>query len=52
MIGAVGVRRWRRKEMGKTVRLTARDGHTLDAYVAEPKGQARGAIVVVQEISA
>lgn len=32
------------------VRLTAADGHELDAYVAEPKGKARGGVVVVQEI--
>ena len=36
--------------MGKMIRLTAKDGHELDAYVAEPKGEARGGIVVVQEI--
>jgi len=36
--------------MGKMIRLTAADGHELDAYVAEPKGKAKGGIVVVQEI--
>jgi carboxymethylenebutenolidase len=36
--------------MSKMVRLQAADGHELDAYVAEPKGKAKGAIVVVQEI--
>jgi carboxymethylenebutenolidase len=36
--------------MGKMVRLKAADGHELDAYVAEPKGKAKGGIVVVQEI--
>ena len=36
--------------MGKMVRLKARDGHELDAYLAEPKGEPRGGIVVVQEI--
>src|SRR4051812_33012304 len=36
--------------MGKTVRLKTADGHELDAYVAEPKGKAKGGIVVVQEI--
>jgi len=36
--------------MGEMVRLMAADGHELDAYVAEPKGQAKGGIVVVQEI--
>lgn len=36
--------------MGTMIRLTAADGHELDAYVAEPKGKAKGGIVVVQEI--
>ena len=36
--------------MGKMIRLKAKDGHELDAYVAEPKGKPKGGIVVVQEI--
>jgi carboxymethylenebutenolidase len=36
--------------MGKMIRLRAKDGHELDAYVAEPKGEAQGGIVVVQEV--
>jgi len=36
--------------MGKMIRLTAADGHELDAYLAEPKGKAKGGVVVVQEI--
>jgi carboxymethylenebutenolidase len=32
------------------IRLRAKDGHELDAYVAEPQGEAKGGIVVVQEI--
>jgi carboxymethylenebutenolidase len=36
--------------MGKMIRLKAADGHELDAYVAEPKGKAKGGVVVVQEI--
>src|SRR4029453_18991581 len=36
--------------MGTMVRLKAKDGHALDAYLAEPKEQANGGIVVVQEI--
>jgi carboxymethylenebutenolidase len=38
--------------MGKTVQLKARDGHSFDAYVAEPASntKVRGAVVVVQEI--
>ena len=36
--------------MGKTTQLKASDGHSLDAYVAEPAGKPRGLVVVVQEI--
>ena len=36
--------------MGKTIRLTASDGHQLDAYQADPEGPPRGAIVIIQEI--
>jgi carboxymethylenebutenolidase len=36
--------------MGETIQLTATDGHTLKAYIAEPPGAPRGAIIVVQEI--
>lgn len=36
--------------MGQWIRLTADDGHTLDAYQAEPKGTARGGLVLFQEI--
>ena len=36
--------------MGKMIKLKAKDGHELDAYLAEPKGKPRGGIVVVQEI--
>lgn len=36
--------------MGKTLTLTAKDGHTLAAYRASPTGAARGGIVVLQEI--
>lgn len=32
------------------VTLTAADGTTCDAYVAQPAGQAKGAVVVLQEI--
>src|SRR5690606_22230384 len=38
------------RAVGKTIQLKASDGHQLDAYVAEPSGKPRGAIVVVQEI--
>ena len=30
--------------------LTAQDGHTLDAYIAEPAGPTIGAVVILQEI--
>src|SRR5690242_21464843 len=36
--------------MGKMIELTAKDGHKLGAYVAEAEGEARGAVVVIQEI--
>lgn len=37
--------------MGKTQKLTASDGHRLDAYRAEPSGNGNGAgLVVIQEI--
>ena len=36
--------------MGHALQLTASDGHQLSAYLAEPTGTARGAIVIVQEI--
>ena len=36
--------------MGKMIELTASDGFKLGAYLAEPAGKARGAVVVMQEI--
>lgn len=36
--------------MGQMIELKAADGHSLSAYVAEPAGKPRGALVVVQEI--
>ena len=36
--------------MGTMIRLKAKDGHELDAYVAEPNGAAKGGVVVVQEV--
>ena len=36
--------------MGETNRLSADDGHTFNAYVAQAPGTPRGAIIVVQEI--
>jgi carboxymethylenebutenolidase len=36
--------------MGQVVDLTAKDGFTFPAYVAEPAGKPKGAVVVVQEI--
>ncbi len=36
--------------MGKTVTLTAEDGFELSAYRAGPEGEAKGSVVVVQEI--
>ena len=36
--------------MGETIKLTAEDGHSLDAYCASPAGPPRGALVIAQEI--
>ena len=36
--------------MGTTIKLTAADGHTFDAYRADPPRTSKGGIVVVQEI--
>jgi carboxymethylenebutenolidase len=36
--------------MGQTITLSAKDGHTLAAYRADPPGKPRGALVVIQEI--
>jgi carboxymethylenebutenolidase len=36
--------------MATRTTLTAADGHSFDAHVAQPTGPARGALVVVQEI--
>jgi carboxymethylenebutenolidase len=36
--------------MGAMTSLTATDGHRLAAYIAEPKGAAKGGVVVIQEI--
>jgi carboxymethylenebutenolidase len=36
--------------MGQTITLTAKDGHKLAAYRADPVGKPRGALVVIQEI--
>ena len=36
--------------MGKSITLTASDGHSFSAYRADPAGKPRGGIVVIQEI--
>jgi carboxymethylenebutenolidase len=36
--------------MGEMIELTAEDGHSFAAYRAEPEGQPRGAVIVMQEI--
>jgi len=36
--------------MGKSIELTAADGHRFSAYRADPAGKPRGAIIVVMEI--
>src|SRR3954465_1389613 len=40
----------RRTNMGQFTELKAADGQAIPAYVAQPKGQAKGGIVVIQEI--
>jgi carboxymethylenebutenolidase len=39
-----------RTTLGKTIQGTAADGHGLSMYRADPAGQPRGALVIVQEI--
>ena len=36
--------------MGTQIQLKSADGHNFGAYLAEPQGKARGAVIVVQEI--
>ena len=36
--------------MGSRIELSASDGHTFSAYRADPAGDARGGIVIVQEV--
>jgi carboxymethylenebutenolidase len=36
--------------MGKHIDLTAADGHKFSAYVAEPAGKPKGALIIVMEI--
>jgi carboxymethylenebutenolidase len=36
--------------MGRTIELTAADGHTFSAYRAEPAGKPRGGLIVAMEI--
>lgn len=36
--------------MGETIRLTASDGHELDAYLARPEGTPKAGLVVCQEV--
>jgi carboxymethylenebutenolidase len=38
------------ESVGKFIDLTAKDGHSFGAYVAEPSGKPRGGLVVIQEI--
>jgi carboxymethylenebutenolidase len=35
--------------MGKIIQLAAGDGHAFDAYRADPDGEARGGLVIMQE---
>ena len=36
--------------MGRSVSLTAKDSHILEAYTAEPTGPVKGGLVIIQEI--
>lgn len=36
--------------LGETIRVTALDGHRLDAYISRPTGKVRGGLVVAQEM--
>ena len=36
--------------MGQNITLNAADGHTVDAWRADPAGTAKGGLVVIQEI--
>ena len=36
--------------MGNKIELSASDGHKFSAYVAEPSGTPKGALIVVMEI--
>jgi len=36
--------------MGQTIQIKTADGHAFDAYVAQPQGKPRAALVVLQEI--
>jgi carboxymethylenebutenolidase len=36
--------------LGRTLQLTAADGHSFDLYRADPEGTPRGALVIAQEI--
>jgi carboxymethylenebutenolidase len=36
--------------MGSDIIITARDGHRMDGYLAEPAGKPRGVIVIAQEM--
>lgn len=36
--------------MGRTIELTAKDGHQFSAYRADPAGKPKGAVLIIQEI--
>jgi carboxymethylenebutenolidase len=48
--GPITEKRYGRFALGKSLELTASDGHRLGAYRADPKGTPVGAVVVIQEI--
>jgi carboxymethylenebutenolidase len=40
----------RKNNVGALTRISARDGHLLDAYLARPASKPRGGIVIAQEM--
>ena len=42
--------RMKSRDLGEFTTLMARDGHEFNAWLAAPSGQARGAVVIAQEI--
>jgi len=50
LTGALGWPEGGITKVGRAIELTAADGHRLGGYRSDPVGQARGAVIVLQEI--